>query len=70
MNSIIGRNVQYCCEKCGIDFGSVIKCNFFVNSANNMYFAGFTDDTINTINMVYELIICRDGSLNLCNDFF
>ena len=29
-----------------------------------------SDDTINTFHMVHELIMCRDGSFSLCNDFF
>ena len=69
-NSIIGRYVQYCCKKYGINFENVISYNFSVNSINNMYFASLSDDTINTIHMVHELIMCRDGSFNLCNDSF
>ena len=63
--------VQYCWEKYGINFDNVIviDCNFSVNNINNMYFTSFTDDTLNTINLVHELIKCRDGSFYLCYQF-
>ena len=40
-----------------------------MNNINNMYFTSFTDDTLNTINLVHELIKCRDGSFYLCYQF-
>jgi len=68
MNSIIGRNVQYCCEKCGINFDSVINGMFSLNDIYNLFFAS----SIKTIDMVHELILCIDGTFRwyLCNDSF
>ena len=66
MNAIYCKNVQYCCEKYGINFDSVINCNFSVNNFENMCFASSTDGT--TIIMVHELM-CLDNSFKLCNDF-
>ena len=49
-NSIIGRNVQYRCEKYMELTLTVWSIgNFSVNNINNMYFASLSDDTINTI---------------------
>ena len=54
----------------GINLDKVINCNFSVNNIDNMYFASLSDDTINIIHMVHELIMCRDASFNLCNNSF
>ena len=36
-----------------------------------MEFASFyDDDKINTIHIVHELLMCRNGSFDLCNDSF
>jgi len=35
-----------------------------------MFFASLIDNTIKTIYMVHELIMCHDGAFNLRNDFF
>ena len=70
MDSNIGRNVQYCCEKYGIAVDSVFNRSFPVNNIDSMFFAGMSGDTINTVNILSELIMLRDGTFNFSTDVF
>jgi hypothetical protein len=70
MNSIIGRNAQYCCERYGIKVENVANCSFSVNTIDNIFIASESEETINRVSMISELIMCRDGLLNFTSSEF
>ena len=66
MNSTIGRNVMSCCERYYTNIESIVL------SVNNIDRVAGTvsEDIYSSVNMLNELLHCRDGTFNLSNTLF
>ena len=69
MNSTIGRNVMSCCERYYTTIDSIIYRKFSVNKIDQAV-KTVSAEVFNNVNMLRELICCRDGTFRLSNASF
>ena len=66
MNSTIDRNVMSCCERYHTSIDSIINRTSPINNIDRI--AGtVSEDIYSSVNMLNELLHCRDGTFNLSN---
>ena len=69
MNSTIGRNVLSCCERYHTTINSIVNRTFLVNNIDRVV-CNELEAVSNNVDMLRELIYCREGTLNLSNASF
>ena len=69
MKSTICRNVMSSCERYFTSIDSIIDRTFSVNKIDRVV-KNVSDEVFYNVNMLRELICCRDGTLRLSNTSF
>ena len=69
MNSTVGRNVLSCCERYHTTINCIVNRTFLVNNIDRVVCTEL-EAVSNNVDMLRELLCCREGTFNLSNSSF
>ena len=69
MNSTVGRNVLSCCERYHTTINCIVNRTFLVSNIDRVVCTEL-EAVSNNVDMLRELLCCREGTFNLSNSSF